>query len=41
MWPIDFSPARVGRNPVTGESIPIAASKKVAFRPANELPEAV
>ena len=34
-------PARMGRNPATGESIPIAASKKIAFRPAKELKEAV
>jgi DNA-binding protein HU-beta len=33
--------ARMGRNPATGESIQIAASKKVAFRPAKELKEAV
>jgi DNA-binding protein HU-beta len=34
-------PARMGRNPATGESIKIAASKRVAFRPAKELKEAV
>jgi DNA-binding protein HU-beta len=34
-------PARRGRNPATGASINIAASKKVAFRPAKELKEAV
>lgn len=33
-------PARVRRNPATGESIQIAASKQVAFRPAKELKEA-
>ena len=33
--------ARVGRNPATGEPIQIKASKKVAFRPAKELKEAV
>jgi DNA-binding protein HU-beta len=33
--------ARMGRNPATGEQIEIAASKKVAFRPAKELKEAV
>jgi DNA-binding protein HU-beta len=33
--------ARTGRNPATGETIQIAASKKVAFRPAKELKEAV
>jgi DNA-binding protein HU-beta len=34
-------PARMGRNPATGESIKIAASKKITFRPAKELKEAV
>jgi DNA-binding protein HU-beta len=34
-------PARQGRNPATGATIQIAASKKVAFRPAKELKEAV
>jgi DNA-binding protein HU-beta len=34
-------PARMGRNPATGESIKIAASRKIAFRPAKELKEAV
>jgi DNA-binding protein HU-beta len=33
--------ARMGRNPATGESIKIAASKKIAFRPAKELKETV
>jgi DNA-binding protein HU-beta len=33
--------ARTGRNPATGEALQIAASKKVAFRPAKELKEAV
>jgi DNA-binding protein HU-beta len=33
--------ARMGRNPATGESIKIKASKKVAFRVAKELKEAV
>jgi DNA-binding protein HU-beta len=33
--------ARVGRNPGTGEPIQIKASKKVAFRAAKELKEAV
>jgi DNA-binding protein HU-beta len=32
---------RTGRNPATGETMQIAASKKVAFRPAKELKEAV
>jgi DNA-binding protein HU-beta len=33
--------ARMGRNPATGESIKIKASKKVAFRAAKDLKEAV
>jgi DNA-binding protein HU-beta len=33
--------AREGRNPATGEPIKIKASKKVAFRAAKELKEAV
>ena len=33
--------ARTGRNPATGEPIQIEASKKVAFRAAKELKEAV
>jgi DNA-binding protein HU-beta len=33
--------ARMGRNPATGEPIHIKASKKVAFRAAKELKEAV
>jgi DNA-binding protein HU-beta len=33
--------ARMGRNPATGDPIKIKASKKVAFRAAKELKEAV
>jgi DNA-binding protein HU-beta len=33
--------ARMGRNPATGQAIKVKASKKVAFRPAKELKEAV
>ena len=33
--------ARTGRNPATGEAIQIKASKKIAFRPAKELKNAV
>ena len=33
--------ARMGRNPATGEPIQIKASKKIAFRPAKELKEAI
>jgi len=34
-------PARMGRNPATGETIRIKASKKIAFRAAKDLKEAV
>ena len=34
-------PARTGRNPATGEPVQIAASKKIAFRPAKELKAAI
>jgi DNA-binding protein HU-beta len=34
-------PARMGRNPATGESIKVAASTKIAFRASKELKEAV
>jgi len=34
-------PARTGRNPGTGEVTEIKASKKIAFRAAKELKEAV
>lgn len=34
-------PARMGRNPATGEAIKIKASKKIAFRPAKELKETI
>ena len=33
--------ARMGRNPATGEAIQIKASKKIGFRPAKELKEAI
>jgi DNA-binding protein HU-beta len=33
--------ARMGRNPATGEAIKIKASKKIAFRAAKDLKEAV
>jgi DNA-binding protein HU-beta len=33
--------ARMGRNPQTGEPVKIKASKKVAFRPAKDLKEAI
>ena len=34
-------PARMGRNPATGEAIKIKASKKVAFRVAKDLQDAI
>jgi len=34
-------PARTGRNPATGETVQIAASKKIAFRPAKDLKDAI
>ncbi len=34
-------PARTGRNPATGGTIEIAASKKVSFAPAKQLKDAV
>ncbi len=34
-------PARMGRNPATGASVQIAASRKVAFRIAKDLKEAI
>jgi DNA-binding protein HU-beta len=33
--------ARMGRNPQTGEPLKIKASKKIAFRPAKELKDAI
>jgi DNA-binding protein HU-beta len=33
--------ARMGRNPATGEAIKIKASKKVAFRAAKDLKQAI
>ena len=35
------SPARAGRNPATGEQIQIAAKKKIVFRPAKDLKDAL
>ena len=34
-------PARMGRNPATGETIKIKASKKIAFRAAKDLKQAI
>lgn len=38
---VQARPAREGRNPSTGDTIQIAASKKVAFQPAKALKNAV
>ena len=38
---INYAVDTLGRNPATGEAIHIKASKKVAFRAAKELKEAV
>ena len=34
-------PARMGRNPATGEAIKIKAKKKIAFRAAKDLKQAI
>jgi DNA-binding protein HU-beta len=34
---VKYSPAREGRNPLTGSTIQIAASKKLTFAPAKAL----
>ena len=34
-------PARMGRNPATGEAIQVKASKKIVFRAAKDLKEAI
>ena len=38
---VQAKPARTGRNPATGGTIQIAASKKVAFTAAKQLKDAV
>jgi DNA-binding protein HU-beta len=35
------SPARQGRNPATGETIDIAASRKLGFSPAKQVKDAL
>jgi DNA-binding protein HU-beta len=35
------SPARQGRNPATGETLEIAASKKLGFSPAKQVKDAL
>ena len=34
-------PARMARNPATGEQVHVEASRKIAFRPAKDLKEAI
>lgn len=38
---VKHRPERMGRNPATGEAMKLKASKKIVFRPAKELKEAV
>ena len=38
---VQAKPARKGRNPATGATIEIAASKKFAFSPAKQLKDAL
>ncbi|OAH44659.1 integration host factor [Sphingobium yanoikuyae] len=38
---VKHSPSREGRNPATGETITIAASKKIGFAPAKALKDKV
>ena len=38
---LKFREARAGRNPATGETIEIAASKSVSFKPGKALKDAV
>ena len=38
---VQHKAARTGRNPRTGESVKIAASKKLAFQPAKALKDAL
>ena len=38
---VQDKPARVGRNPRTGEAVQIAATKKLAFQPAKALKDAL
>ncbi len=38
---VQDKPARTGRNPRTGETVDIAASKKLAFQPAKALKDAL
>jgi DNA-binding protein HU-beta len=38
---VQTRPPPTARNPATGASVEVAASKKIAFRPAKELKQAV
>ncbi len=38
---VQDKPARIGRNPRTGEAVSIAASKKLAFTPGKALKDAL
>lgn len=38
---VQNKPARTGRNPRTGETVNIAATKKLAFQPAKALKDAL
>ncbi len=38
---VKHRPARMGRNPATGEAVQIKASRKVAFRAAKDLKDAI
>ena len=40
-WRVTDTKARQGRNPRTGQSINIAASKRVSFRPGSSLVQSV
>src|SRR3954470_8343356 len=41
IFQVNSRAARMGRNPATGEPIQIKASKKIGFRPAKELKDAI
>ena len=41
IFQVNKRPARMGRNPATGEAIKIKASKKLAFRAAKEVKDAI
>jgi DNA-binding protein HU-beta len=38
---VEDSPVRQGRNPATGETIEIAASRKLGFSPAKQVKDAL